>query len=206
MNLLIDTHVFLWMIDDEQRLTTSARDALMGSGEAAEAAIQALSADATRHRIFRATDTDEYWLIPMDEAGSEAVKIYPQAGAGGGALVSLSLKSQTSNAFQVSGGTHHHQAPVVYHPTSTGHHNQYQRNFCGFCIHDPNEVSDPENCWDTGNDRFTAPRTGNYRLGADELLVDAAGISKISMEDAAVALLDEAERPRHHQTRFTAAY
>jgi len=49
-------------------------------------------------------------------------------------------------------------------------------------------------------------RTGNYRLGTDELLIDADGISKLSMEDAAVALLDEAERPRHHQARFTAAY
>lgn len=49
-------------------------------------------------------------------------------------------------------------------------------------------------------------RTGNYRLGVDELLVDAEGISKISMEDLAIALLDEAERPKHHRTRFTAAY
>ena len=31
MNLLIDTHVFLWMLDDEQRLTTVARDALLAS-------------------------------------------------------------------------------------------------------------------------------------------------------------------------------
>ena len=49
-------------------------------------------------------------------------------------------------------------------------------------------------------------RTGNYRLGTSELLIDAEGISKISMEDAAVVLLDEAERPRHHRTRFTVAY
>ena len=49
-------------------------------------------------------------------------------------------------------------------------------------------------------------RTGNYRLGEDELLIDSEGISKISMEDAAVVLLDEAERSRHHQTRFTVAY
>ncbi|WP_030508762.1 NAD(P)-dependent oxidoreductase [Microbispora rosea] len=49
-------------------------------------------------------------------------------------------------------------------------------------------------------------RTGLYRLGADELVVDADGESRISMEDLAVALLDEAERPRHHRTRFTVAY
>ncbi|MEH6444714.1 MAG: NAD(P)H-binding protein [Oceanospirillaceae bacterium] len=49
-------------------------------------------------------------------------------------------------------------------------------------------------------------RTGKYRMGADELLVDAQGISKISMEDAAIALLDEAEQPKHHQSRFTVGY
>jgi len=49
-------------------------------------------------------------------------------------------------------------------------------------------------------------RTGKYRLGTDELLIDAEGISKISMEDAAIVLLDEAEQPKHHQTRFTVSY
>lgn len=49
-------------------------------------------------------------------------------------------------------------------------------------------------------------RTGNYRLGTDELVVDTEGNSTISMEDLAVALLDEAEWPQHHRTRFTAAY
>ncbi|WP_340559451.1 NAD(P)-dependent oxidoreductase [Streptomyces sp. GSL17-111] len=49
-------------------------------------------------------------------------------------------------------------------------------------------------------------RTGRYRLGTDELLIDADGHSRISMEDLAVALLDEAENPRHRRVRFTAAY
>ena len=42
--------------------------------------------------------------------------------------------------------------------------------------------------------------------GTDDLLLDEEGNSTISMEDLAVALVDEAERPKHHQTRFTAAY
>lgn len=49
-------------------------------------------------------------------------------------------------------------------------------------------------------------RTGRYRLGADELLLDTENNSTISMEDLAVALLDEAEQPKHHRTRFTVAY
>lgn len=49
-------------------------------------------------------------------------------------------------------------------------------------------------------------RTGEFRLGIDELVVDDTGESRISMEDLAVALVDEAERPQHRRTRFTAAY
>ncbi|MET8778115.1 NAD(P)H-binding protein [Nocardia sp. NPDC004654] len=48
-------------------------------------------------------------------------------------------------------------------------------------------------------------RTGAYRLGGDELLSDPDGVSRISLEDFAVALLDEAERPVHGGARFTVA-
>ncbi len=49
-------------------------------------------------------------------------------------------------------------------------------------------------------------RSGRYRLGSDVLLRDDDGNAAISMEDFAVALLDEAEAPRHKRTRFTVAY
>jgi uncharacterized protein len=48
-------------------------------------------------------------------------------------------------------------------------------------------------------------RTGHYRLGGDELLVDEHGKSAISMEDFAIAMLDEAEDAKHPRQRFTAA-
>jgi len=49
-------------------------------------------------------------------------------------------------------------------------------------------------------------RTGNFRLGKDELVVGSDGISKISMEDFAVVMMDEADQPKHPRARFTAAY
>ena len=49
-------------------------------------------------------------------------------------------------------------------------------------------------------------RTGKFRLGDDELILDADGNSTISIEDLSVVLLDEAEHPKHRQTVFTAAY
>jgi len=49
-------------------------------------------------------------------------------------------------------------------------------------------------------------RTGQYRSGGDDLLVSQDGTSAISMEDFAVALLDEAEQAVHQRRRFTVAY
>ena len=49
-------------------------------------------------------------------------------------------------------------------------------------------------------------RSGQYRLGGEELLSDAQGQSRISVADLAVALVDELEAPRHHRERFTVAY
>jgi putative NADH-flavin reductase len=49
-------------------------------------------------------------------------------------------------------------------------------------------------------------RTGRFRLGGDELLVDAAGASKISAEDYAVAIVDEIEAARALNRRISVAY
>lgn len=49
-------------------------------------------------------------------------------------------------------------------------------------------------------------RTGKFRLGADQLLVDNDGESRISLEDYAVAMINELERPTHRRRRFTAGY
>ena len=49
-------------------------------------------------------------------------------------------------------------------------------------------------------------RTGKYRLGGDDLLVDANGKSHISLEDFAAAMIDELEHPAHIRHRFTVGY
>ncbi|SRR5579884_744622 len=49
-------------------------------------------------------------------------------------------------------------------------------------------------------------RTGTYRLGVDQLVLNAQGECRISAEDYAVALLDELERPRFVRQRFSVAY
>lgn len=49
-------------------------------------------------------------------------------------------------------------------------------------------------------------KTGKYRLGKDDLIVDENGNSHISVQDYAAAMVDELEKPAHHQTRFTIGY
>ena len=51
-----------------------------------------------------------------------------------------------------------------------------------------------------------AVRTGRYRLGKDDMIVDIVGNSHISVEDYAAAMIDELEYPKHHQERFTIGY
>ncbi|MDE7240789.1 NAD(P)H-binding protein [Desulfovibrio sp.] len=48
------------------------------------------------------------------------------------------------------------------------------------------------------------PRTGKYRTGKDNLIVDLSnGSSHMSVADYAVAFVDEIEKPRHFRERFT---
>ena len=53
---------------------------------------------------------------------------------------------------------------------------------------------------------ITTGRTGSYRLGKDHPVLDENQRSILSVEDLAVVIADEIEKPKHHQERFTAAY
>lgn len=49
-------------------------------------------------------------------------------------------------------------------------------------------------------------RTGKFRLGCDSLLFNPIGRSSISVQDYAVAMIDELERPAHIRQQFTFGY
>ena len=49
-------------------------------------------------------------------------------------------------------------------------------------------------------------RTGRFRLGGDRLLTGADDQSRISVQDYAVATIDQLERPAHVRQRFTVGY
>jgi uncharacterized protein len=49
-------------------------------------------------------------------------------------------------------------------------------------------------------------RTGKFRLGHEQLLANGKGESRISMQDYAIALVDEMEAPKHARQRFTVGY
>ena len=49
-------------------------------------------------------------------------------------------------------------------------------------------------------------RTGRFRLGRDEPVFDAAGESHVSVQDLAMAIVNELEAPQHRRMRFTLGY
>ena len=49
-------------------------------------------------------------------------------------------------------------------------------------------------------------RTGIFRLGLENLIADTSGTSTVSMEDFAIAMVDEIEKPAHLNQRFTIGY
>jgi uncharacterized protein len=55
-------------------------------------------------------------------------------------------------------------------------------------------------------DFMPGERTGKFRLGKNELIANAQQESRISMEDYAIALVDELEVPKHHRQRFSVGY
>lgn len=49
-------------------------------------------------------------------------------------------------------------------------------------------------------------RTGQFRIGGDQLLMNGEAPAGISVADLAVAIIDELERPQHIRQRFTVGY
>ena len=49
-------------------------------------------------------------------------------------------------------------------------------------------------------------RTGRFRVGSDNLVADEKGESRISMEDYAIAMVDELEQAQHRRQRFSVGY
>jgi putative NADH-flavin reductase len=56
------------------------------------------------------------------------------------------------------------------------------------------------------NPETAGVRRGQYRLGLENPVFDEAGRSVLSVEDLAVAIVDELEHPKHIKQRFTAGY
>lgn len=53
---------------------------------------------------------------------------------------------------------------------------------------------------------ITTGRTGQYRVGTENPVFDEAGRCSLSVQDLAVAIVDELEQPKYIKQRFTAGY
>ncbi len=88
--------------------------------------------------------------------------------------------------------------PAIYKPVSLAHREAlkiYQKeNDLDWTFVSPSAVIEP------------GERTGKFRTGSNQLLSDANGKSFITMEDYAVAVIDEIESPLHIRGIMTVGY
>ena len=135
----------------------------------------------------------EKLLVPMTEkllreAGKAGVRILVVGGA-----ASLKLKGKDTTVFTEPGFLPEHLVPIA-----TACQAQYElclkNTKADWSYQTPPAILTP------------GDRTGRYRLGGDVMLTDEDGQARISMEDFAVALLDEGEQRRHRRQRYTVAY
>jgi putative NADH-flavin reductase len=88
--------------------------------------------------------------------------------------------------------------PALYKPASLAHREAlklYQKeNELDWTFVSPSAVIEP------------GERTGKFRTGTKQLLSDANGKSFITMEDYAVAVIDEIESPLHVREVMTVGY
>lgn len=88
--------------------------------------------------------------------------------------------------------------PVIYKPTAEGARTALQQLRA--------QTAQTWTMLSPAAEIFPGERTAQFRLGTDTLLTDADGNSRISVQDYAIAMLDELENPQHANRRFSVAY
>lgn len=148
-------------------------------------------------------------VIAAYNADKDAPDVYETMVAGAKAIIAATKKAGIERLLVVGGAgsleiapgqqvIDQHDFPAAWKPGALG-----TREFLNLLR------QEPELEW-----TFLSPaallqpgeRTGSFRLGADQLLVDAEGQCRISLQDYAVAMIDELEEPRHIRRRFCVAY
>jgi uncharacterized protein len=134
-------------------------------------------------------DTDQ--LLPVTERLVEAVK---QAGAPRLLIVGGAGSLEVAPGVTVIASGH---LPAEWMPIAVSHANlldKLKKTDINWTYFSPAGFFVP------------GERTGKFRLGTDQLIANGQGDSRISLEDYAVALVDELEAPKHERARFTIGY
>lgn len=86
--------------------------------------------------------------------------------------------------------------PDMYKPLSTAMTNAFDelkvRTDVNWTYFSPTLIFDPN-----------GPKTGRYKIGHDNFMVNAKGDSYVSYADAAIAIIDESEQNKYPRKRFT---
>ncbi len=135
-----------------------------------------------------AEDTLRIYPIILEGVKAAGVKRFLVVGGAGSLFISPGLRMMDSGII-----------PEAYLPAI--------RTLASFYLE--NLIAEKKVDWvffSPANEIFPGTRTGKYRLGKDDMIFDSEKKSRISREDYAAAMIDEAENPAHHRERFTIGY
>ena len=138
--------------------------------------------------------------------------IYNEFLEGFGAITTGTKKAGTKRLFIIGGGGSLYMAPDVQLVDTPQFPEEYKKG--AQALRDYLNIIKKEQDLDW---TFLSPsiemhpgtsgeRKGTYRKGLENPVFNENGRSTISVEDLAVAVLDEIERPQHSRQRFTIAY
>jgi putative NADH-flavin reductase len=148
-------------------------------------------------------------LIPILRGHDAVINATRFVGTDAGTLISAVRKSGVARLLIVGGAASLEVAPGLPLLESRGFPAAYKEEATAGCQFLQTLRGTPDLDW-----TFLSPsaefapgvRTGKFRVGGDQLLADGQGRSHISMEDFAIAMVDELELPVHSRRRFTVGY
>jgi putative NADH-flavin reductase len=177
----------------------------------ANAAVEAVKADVndvnTLVEHFRGKDAVIHAYSPAKELG--VMEKIEQQGKATQTIIAAVKAADVKRLLAVGGAGSLYVSPGVRNMDQPGFPKEYEGGVKATLLIKEILMKEPELDWtylSPSNMLVPGQRTGQFRLGLDDLLIGADGESRISVEDYAVAMIDELEHPAHSRKRFTVGY
>ncbi|MGY4532990.1 putative NADH-flavin reductase [Pseudomonas sp. TE3786] len=175
---------------------------------ASHAKLHAVKADAYDAAVLAAVLKGHDAVVSAFNPGWDKADILPLFLKGSAAIVAASKQAEVERLLVVGGAGSLYVAPGLQLIDTPDFPAAYKNGAEGARQHLNQLRGEQDLAW-----TFLSPpallqpgvRTGHYRVGGEDLLMDGAAPAGISVEDLAVAIVDELEQGKQVRKRFTVA-